>query len=588
MHNPHFSVIIPSRNRATLLRQAILSIISQDYCDFEIIVSDNASDSDYRDLFQDFNDFNIRFLRSEEPLSVTDNWNKALEAAVGEYVIMLGDDDALTPGLLRRLAALIVKFETPDVIYLMAYHYAYPGVFDTQQDGYFCVVNNSPLFDTDSGPFLLDPAWARELGRQALNFRHKVSFNAQHFIYRRIFVEKLDVRPFYQSPYPDYFACFVTFMTAERIVVVPSPEVIIGISKKSFGFYLAKDKEAEGLKEFRGADLDVDALSRGDARIRHALEHLGSAHIRNWLVASLFAKRALGKSCDVDIDLRRYCRIQTFELASRAASKAPLGRSQFWRNSAISEEIEREYGRKLLWLFTIINRTKALNDMSLASRLSDLLGVYHTPKIYMIDIGSHRNIMDAVSWLEPPRSQKGGVVDGLLEADSTRKDAIAMPNSEVAPKDIQIPGLIALTRELKIALTERDAEFVATLAKRDESIAELTVALGERDESIAGLTVALGERDKSIADLTATLAERGEAIEQLTTALAKRDGALEDLRINVEAYNAELNQLRTQLASFEKKPFRTFLTQGGHLIARRASSPLRFLRRRRATDTEAQ
>ncbi len=481
---------------------------------------------------------------------------------MGEYVIMLGDDDALTPGLLGRLATIIVKFERPDVIYLMAYHYAYPDVFDTQQDGYFCVVNNSPLFDTDSEPFLLEPAWARELGRQALNFRHRVSFNAQHFIYRRLFVEKLGVKPFYQSPYPDYFACFVTFMTAERIVVVPSPEIIIGISKKSFGFYLAKDKEAEGLKEFHGDELDFDDLSAGDAPTRRALEHLGSAHIRNWLVASLFAKRALGNSCDVDIDLRRYCRIQTFELASRAASKAPLGRSQFWRNSAMSDEIEREYGRKLLWLFTIINRTKAVNDISLASHLSALLRIYHTPKIYMIDIGLHRNIMDAVSWLKPPRSQNGGGVDALLEGESTlegkstRKDASAMPNSESAPKDVQIPGLIALARELKTALTERDgalAEFAASLA----------------------------ERDKLIADLTATAAERGTAIEQLTTALSKRDRSLEDLRINVEVYNTELNQLRTQLERFERKPFRTFLVQAGHLIARRASSPPGFLRRRR-------
>jgi hypothetical protein len=183
-----------------------------------------------------------------------------------------------------------------------------------------------------SDPFLLEVDRARELGRRALNFRHQISFNAQHFVYRRSFVEKSGVKPFYQSPYPDYFACFVTFLTAQRILVVPSPEIIIGIAKRSFGFFLSNNKETEGLAQFHAGSVNVDALSGGSSRTRRALEHPGSAHTRNWLLASLFAKRALGKLCDVDIDLRRYGRIQTYELAVRAGTNPALHRTDFWRD----------------------------------------------------------------------------------------------------------------------------------------------------------------------------------------------------------------------------------------------------------------
>ena len=127
MDGPLFSVLIPSRNRLELLRHAVDSVLAQD-ADFEIVVADNASDQPYGEYISvSRRQIASRSVRSGTPLSVTENWNRALTAATGRYFIMLGDDDALCPGWLARATELIKRFEEPQVLYAMAYHYAYPG-----------------------------------------------------------------------------------------------------------------------------------------------------------------------------------------------------------------------------------------------------------------------------------------------------------------------------------------------------------------------------------------------------------------------------------------------------------------------------
>ena len=399
MSRPFFSILLPSRNRLDLLKHALASIQIQDFSDFEVIVADNASDPPYADRLDSFASPKVRLVRSELPISVTANWNVAIEAARGEYAIMLGDDDALTPGSLSRLSASLQRFDRPDVIYQMAYHYAYPGVFELQPNGYFCRVHNSAVFDLADQPYELEISLARKLGQRALNFHHQISFNAQHFVWKLDYVRAVGYAPFFQSPYPDYFACFATFLTATKIVVVPSPEIIIGIAKQSFGFYFANNRQQEGTQQFFGEQVDHEALAEGDQKVLAALRHPGSVHTRSWLAAALFVKRALRFRAEVTVDLRRYGRIQAFELAQRAGYLQTLSTEEFWANFKEMSPHGQADTKVLLRTFRTLRRVHAFHEMPISYGLSTLLNVYHTPKLEMLDIGPHVNIMDAVRWL---------------------------------------------------------------------------------------------------------------------------------------------------------------------------------------------
>ncbi|MFM0130747.1 glycosyltransferase family 2 protein [Paraburkholderia sediminicola] len=401
MSRPSFSILLPSRNRLELLKYAIDSVVEQCEGNLEIVVSDNASDEDYETYLRSVTSVPIRYIRGDTPISVTANWNRALQAATGDYVVMLGDDDALTPGFIRKMTDVIENFEHPDVVYCMAYHYAYPNTLPGQEQGYFCTVNNSSVFDISNEPFLLDVEQSRHLARQALRFRHLISFNAQHFVWRRDFMKKkVAGSMFFQSPYPDFFACFMTFLTAEKIAVVPSPEIIVGISRKSFGYFHANNQEDFGFREFFGEPTPDIELAAGDEDVLKALRHPGTGHYRNWLIATLFVKRNLMPSVDLFIDLRRYRRIQIYELAQSTVYNKTFDRHVFRRRMAEFEPGDQDYAEKLLWTFMMLDRVKTLQRPMVVYGIRELLNIHHPPKIYSHDIGAHENIMDAYRWLE--------------------------------------------------------------------------------------------------------------------------------------------------------------------------------------------
>ena len=60
-----FSILIPTRNRLDLLRYAVDSVRRQDYDDWEIVVSDNASTQDVAGYVRGLGDARVRYFRSD-------------------------------------------------------------------------------------------------------------------------------------------------------------------------------------------------------------------------------------------------------------------------------------------------------------------------------------------------------------------------------------------------------------------------------------------------------------------------------------------------------------------------------------------
>jgi glycosyltransferase involved in cell wall biosynthesis len=102
---PAVSICIPSYNAARYLPLAVESALAQEFEDFELIVVDNASTDDTRDVCARYNDPRFRYEYEGTPgQSVA--WNRCLEVASGEYVILLHADDELEPQFLTRTVAL--------------------------------------------------------------------------------------------------------------------------------------------------------------------------------------------------------------------------------------------------------------------------------------------------------------------------------------------------------------------------------------------------------------------------------------------------------------------------------------------------
>jgi len=95
MNRPRFSIVIPTRQRARTLEVAIKTCLAQSFDDYEIVVADNASDAETKSVVERFASGKIRYHRSETPLAMSLNWEVGVDLASGEYITVIGDDDAL-------------------------------------------------------------------------------------------------------------------------------------------------------------------------------------------------------------------------------------------------------------------------------------------------------------------------------------------------------------------------------------------------------------------------------------------------------------------------------------------------------------
>jgi glycosyltransferase involved in cell wall biosynthesis len=103
---PTVSVVIASYNRASLLKEAIDSVLTQDFDDFELIVVDDGSTDDTPELLRSY--ANICVVRQDRR-GVSAARNAGVRRASGEFLAFLDSDDLW---LAEKLSAQIAFFKT--------------------------------------------------------------------------------------------------------------------------------------------------------------------------------------------------------------------------------------------------------------------------------------------------------------------------------------------------------------------------------------------------------------------------------------------------------------------------------------------
>ena len=111
MSNPKYSFIL-SAYKADFLKEAIKSILSQTYRDFELIIVNDASPYDLYSIVASFRDDRITYYKNksnEGGKSLVNQWNKCIEYAKGTYTIMASDDDLYDSKFLENVDVLVDK-----------------------------------------------------------------------------------------------------------------------------------------------------------------------------------------------------------------------------------------------------------------------------------------------------------------------------------------------------------------------------------------------------------------------------------------------------------------------------------------------
>ena len=112
-----YSFVLPAY-KARFFKEALDSILSQTYKDFELIIVNDASPEDLGSIVKSYDDSRIRYYVNEQNIGGKDlvaQWNHCLEYAIGEYIILASDDDVYHVEYLEKMDKLVCQYPAVNV-----------------------------------------------------------------------------------------------------------------------------------------------------------------------------------------------------------------------------------------------------------------------------------------------------------------------------------------------------------------------------------------------------------------------------------------------------------------------------------------
>lgn len=97
------SILIPTHNRERFILGAVRSALNQSYSDIEVIVGINGCTDNTEKLITAIDDPRLKIEIRRELKSMYENFNLLVDEAIGDYILILSDDDELHPDAIFNL-----------------------------------------------------------------------------------------------------------------------------------------------------------------------------------------------------------------------------------------------------------------------------------------------------------------------------------------------------------------------------------------------------------------------------------------------------------------------------------------------------
>lgn len=113
------SIVLPAYKKK-FLGQMIDNLLRQTFSDFELIIVDDASPENLKEIISKYNDSRIRFYRNEKNIgekSLVANWNHCVDYASGELLLLASDDDLYAPTYLEEMVKLADEHPEADIFH---------------------------------------------------------------------------------------------------------------------------------------------------------------------------------------------------------------------------------------------------------------------------------------------------------------------------------------------------------------------------------------------------------------------------------------------------------------------------------------
>lgn len=107
---PWVSFCMSTYKRTEFLKIQIASLLYQTFKDFEIVIADNDPEASGLTITNEFNDSRIKYQCNGDNIGMINSYNKCIERSLGQYLVMVTDDDPVEKDFLSVFNAIVFQY----------------------------------------------------------------------------------------------------------------------------------------------------------------------------------------------------------------------------------------------------------------------------------------------------------------------------------------------------------------------------------------------------------------------------------------------------------------------------------------------
>lgn len=258
---PKLTICVPSRNRQRYFQETIRSQLMNLRTDVEYVFADNSDDALIMNGFMEdlLADPRVKYLPSvDRVLSMVENWDRCVEAATGEFICMIGDDDYVDADVASLIARTQTEYSSVDVFAWSRLTYNWPGNRPTR-------CNVAAPLSTIVHRLPRAPLYQEFFSWKGSKTTPNMAFGFYHSAVSKRVMDKIKAKfggKYCEYPVVDFENVCKVLVTAEHVFYAERPFSVLGSCAESNSARLnqidkAKEQHAAFMKEV-GRNIDED------------------------------------------------------------------------------------------------------------------------------------------------------------------------------------------------------------------------------------------------------------------------------------------------------------------------------------------